>query len=104
VRAWAQAWSRRDVAGYVAAYTPDFAGTTRNHRAWEDDRRARIEPRKHIAVEISELRVSVTGDTAEAHFKQAYQSDTLNNTVHKTLTLARSPGGKWLIRRETVGG
>lgn len=92
------------MAGYVAAYTPDFSGNARTHKAWEDDRRGRIEPRKRISVEISEMRVSVTGDTAEARFKQTYQSDTLNNTVHKTLVLARSSNGKWLIRRETVGG
>jgi ketosteroid isomerase-like protein len=104
VRAWAAAWSRRDVPAYVAAYTPDFSGPARSHKAWEDDRKARIAPRKHISVEISELRVSVNGDKAEAHFKQIYKSDTLDNTVHKTLTLVRAPGGKWLIRQEAVGG
>jgi ketosteroid isomerase-like protein len=103
VRAWAAAWSRRDVPAYVAAYTPDFAGTAKSHHAWEEDRKARIAPRKRIAVEISELRVSVNGDKAEAHFKQIYRSDTLDNTVHKTLTFVRS-GGKWLIRQESVGG
>jgi ASC-1-like (ASCH) protein len=41
-----------------------------------DDRKARIAPRKHISVELTELRVSVNGDKAEAHFKQVYQSDT----------------------------
>jgi ketosteroid isomerase-like protein len=104
VRAWAQAWSKRDMPDYVSAYASDYVGNAHNHRAWEDDRRARIEPRKHISVELSELRVSVNGDSAEAHFKQTYQSDTLNNTVHKTLTLQRSPNGKWLIRRESLGG
>jgi ketosteroid isomerase-like protein len=103
VRAWAAAWSRRDVPGYVAAYTPEFSGNAKSHHAWEEDRKARIAPRKRISVEISELRVSVNGDKAEAHFKQTYRSDTLDNTVHKTLTFARS-GGKWLIRQESVGG
>jgi ketosteroid isomerase-like protein len=103
VRAWAAAWSRRDVPAYVATYTPDFAGTAKSHHAWEEDRKARIAPRKHISVEISELRVSVNGDKAEAHFKQIYRSDSLDNTVHKTLTFVRS-GGKWLIRQESVGG
>jgi Flp pilus assembly protein TadD/ketosteroid isomerase-like protein len=104
VRAWAAAWSRRDVAAYVAAYTPDFTGSAKSHAAWEEDRKARIAPRKRISVELTELRVSVNGDKAEAHFKQVYQSDTLNNTVHKTLALTRTPAGKWLIRQESVGG
>jgi Flp pilus assembly protein TadD/ketosteroid isomerase-like protein len=104
VRAWAAAWSHRDMAGYLGAYTADFTGNARSHKAWEDDRRARIEPRKHISVGISELRVSVNGDKAEARFRQSYESDTLNTSGHKTLSLVRAPSGKWLIRQESVGG
>jgi tetratricopeptide (TPR) repeat protein len=104
VRAWAAAWTRRDMVGYVGAYTSDFSGSAKSHQAWEDDRRSRIEPRKRISVAVSELRVSVNGDRAEAHFRQSYSSDTLSTSGHKTLTLVRSPGGKWLIRQESVGG
>jgi len=104
VHAWASAWSRRDMTGYLGAYGADFTGSAHTHKAWEDDRRARILPRKRIAVEIAELHVSVNGDRAEARFKQTYASDTLNTSGHKTLTLQRSPAGKWLIRQESVGG
>ena len=104
VHAWASAWARRDMGGYLGAYTSDFTGTKKSHKDWEDDRKARIESKKHIAVEVSDLRVSVNGDKAEAHFKQAYEGDSLQTTGHKTLTLVRSPSGKWLIRQESVGG
>ena len=104
VHAWASAWSRRDMAGYVGAYTPDYATPGKSHKAWEEDRKARIVPRKHIAVEVSDLRVSVNGDKATAHFKQTYESDTLTTTGHKTLDLVRTPSGKWLIKQESVGG
>ncbi len=104
VHAWASAWSRRDMAGYIDAYTPDYATGGKSHKAWEEDRKARILPRKHIAVEISDLRVSVNGDKAQAHFKQTYESDTLTTSGHKTLDLVRSPSGKWLIKQESVGG
>ena len=104
VHAWAASWSRRDMAGYLGAYTPDFATSGKSHKAWEEDRKARIVPRKRISVEISDLRVSVNGDKAEAHFKQTYESDTLSTSGHKTLDLVRSPSGKWLIRQESVGG
>jgi len=103
VRAWAAAWSRRDMPAYLGAYTPDFTGSARSHRAWEDDRKARIAPRRRIAVEISDLRVSVNGDKAQAKFRQSYQSDALSTSGGKTLELVRS-GGKWLIRQESVGG
>jgi len=104
VHAWATAWSRRDMAGYLAAYTPDYATAGKSHKAWEEDRKTRILPRKRIAVQVSDLRVSVNGDKAQAHFKQIYESDTLSTSGHKTLDLVRSPSGKWLIRQESVGG
>jgi outer membrane biosynthesis protein TonB len=104
VHAWASAWSRRDILGYLGAYTPEYATPGKSHKAWEEDRRARILPRKRIAVEISDLRVSVNGDKAQAHFKQTYESDTLSTSGHKTLDLVRSPAGKWLIKQESVGG
>ena len=104
VHAWASAWSRRDMAGYLEAYTPDYATSGKSHKAWEEDRKARILPRKHIAVEVSDLRVSVNGDKAQVHFKQTYESDTLTTSGHKTLDMVRSPSGKWLIRQESVGG
>jgi tetratricopeptide (TPR) repeat protein len=104
VHEWAAAWSHRDMGAYLGAYTPDYATGGKSHKAWEEDRKARIVPRKRIAVEISDLRVSVNGDKAQAHFKQTYESDTLTTSGHKTLDLVRSPSGKWLIKQESVGG
>jgi len=104
VHAWAAAWSHRDMAGYLGAYAPDYSPGGKSHKAWEEERKARIVPRKRISVEISDLRVSVNGDKAQAHFRQTYESDTLNTAGHKTLDLVRSPSGKWLIRQESVGG
>ena len=104
VHAWASAWSHRDMAAYLGAYTADYASGGKSHKAWEEDRKARIVPRTRIAVEISDLRVSVNGDKAQAHFKQTYESDTLTTSGHKTLDLVRSPSGKWLIKQESVGG
>jgi len=103
VRAWAAAWSRRDMPAYFGAYTADFTGSAKSHRAWEDDRKARIAPRRHITVEVGDLRVSVNGDKAQAQFRQSYQSDALSTSGRKSLELVRS-GGKWLIRQESVGG
>jgi tetratricopeptide (TPR) repeat protein len=104
VHAWAAAWSHRDMGDYIGAYTPDYTSGGKSHKAWEEDRKARIVPRKRIAVEISDLQVSVTGDKAKAHFKQTYESDSLTTSGHKTLDLVRSPSGKWLIKQESVGG
>ena len=105
VHAWATAWSHRDMGGYLGAYTSDYTpGGGKSHKAWEEDRKARIVPRKRIVVEIAELKVSTNGDKAQARFKQTYESDSLTTSGHKTLDLVRSPSGKWLIKQESVGG
>ncbi len=103
VRAWAAAWSKRDMDGYYAAYTPDFSGQAGSRKAWEQDRRDRIATRKQIKVEVVDLHVSIDGDRATAKFKQVYSSDALSTTGRKTLQLVRS-NGHWLIKQEAVGG
>lgn len=103
MRAWAAAWSKRDMNDYYAAYTPEFSGQASSRKAWEQDRRDRIATRKQIKVELVDLRVSVDGDQATAKFKQVYSSDALSTTGRKTLQLVRS-NGHWLIKQEAVGG
>ncbi|MDP3203834.1 MAG: tetratricopeptide repeat protein [Hydrogenophaga sp.] len=103
VRGWAGAWSSKDMNAYLGAYASNFAppgGQAR--KAWESDRRARIEPRARIGVDVSNLEVTVEGDKATARFRQDYTSDTLNVTSRKTLDMVKS-GNRWLIVRESTG-
>ena len=102
VRAWAAAWSKRDLAAYYAAYTPEFSGQAASRKVWEQDRHDRIATRKQIKVELVDLKVSVNGDQATAKFKQVYASDALSTSGRKTLQLVRS-NGRWLIKQEAVG-
>lgn len=103
VAAWAQAWSSKNVAGYLGAYGPAFKPPGGQARAaWEAERRARIEPRSRIGVDISDLAVTVNADRATARFRQAYTSDNLDITSRKTLELVKS-GTRWLIVRESTG-
>lgn len=103
VTAWAKAWSSKNVSAYLGAYGPTFTPHGGKARAaWEAERRARIEPRSRIGVDISDLTITVNADKAKARFRQAYTSDTLNTTSLKTLDLVRS-GSRWLIVRESTG-
>lgn len=103
VRAWAAAWAAKDMAGYLAAYGKEFDPPGRQSRsAWEADRRARIVGKSKIAVNISDLDVSVKGNKATARFRQAYSADSLNVTSRKTLELVRN-GDRWTIVRESTG-
>ncbi len=100
VNSWAQAWSRRDVDAYLAAYASDFSAAGMSRTTWEAQRRARIMAPKRIEVQISDLKVEQQADTASATFRQVYRSDRLNSTVTKTLKLTLQ-NGQWRIVEET---
>jgi ketosteroid isomerase-like protein len=103
VQAWAEAWSRRDVDAYLAAYTPDYAGAEAkgSRQAWVEQRRERILARNKISVVLKNLRVERCGDTFVVDFEQRYQSDGPADRVRKRLTLV-SDNGRWLIKREVA--
>ncbi|MHB8667222.1 MAG: YybH family protein [Burkholderiales bacterium] len=103
VRAWAGAWARKDVAGYLAHYAKDFKTPKGESRAaWEKARKQRIEAPKKIEVEIESPKVSISGENqASVSFRQIYRSDVVKATGTKTLVMVKS-NGKWLIHEERV--
>jgi len=103
VRAWAGAWARKDVPGYLAHYAKDFKTPKGESRGdWEKSRTQRISAPKKIEVEIESPKVSISGDNAASvSFRQIYRSDVVNATGTKTLEMVKS-NGKWLIREERV--
>lgn len=104
VRSWAQAWSSKDMTGYLASYSPNFDPPGNQARkAWEEDRRARIVGKNSISVKLSNMAVSVQGAKAVARFKQDYSADSLNISSRKTLELAKV-GDRWVIVKESTGG
>lgn len=104
IEAWAQAWSRRDVDAYLAAYSPDFPGSQAKltHRAWAEQRKALILARQHISVELSEIRLERQGERFVASFTQQYRSDGPNERSRKRLLLGLE-NGRWLILKESAG-
>jgi len=101
VRAWARAWSKQDVAGYLASYAPAFKTPKGEPRAaWEKVRRTRVSRPKSIEVELEKIKVDTIDDKrATASFLQHYRSNTLKVDTDKTLVMVQS-GGKWLIQQE----
>jgi tetratricopeptide (TPR) repeat protein len=103
IKAWAKAWSAKDVAGYLAYYAGDFKTPNGEARsAWESERRRRINAGKNIEVVVDSPRIRINGATATATFRQSYRSDSLNVNSLKTLTLHHA-NGKWLILQERTG-
>jgi Flp pilus assembly protein TadD len=104
VRAWAEAWSRKDADAYLGFYAKDFRTPKGEPRAaWEKARRERLLAPRSIAVTVTEPRVSQREDgRASVTFRQEYKSDRLSSRSTKTLLMVKAEGGRWLIQQEQV--
>ncbi len=104
VRAWAAAWSSKDMNGYLGAYAKNFA-TPKNQarKTWEDERRDRIMGKSRISVKVSDITTKSNGSNATVKFRQTYDADALSTSSRKTLELNKV-GDRWLIAKETTGG
>ena len=104
LEAWAAAWSRKDVKGYLARYAKDFKTPNGESRAdWETERNNRINKPGKISVSIENIKV--TADNSEqvtARFRQHYKSASLSSSGNKTMVLVKREG-KWLIQQERIG-
>ena len=104
VRAWADAWSGKDLPAYLGSYGQNFEPPgSKARKAWEEERRARIVGKSRISVKLSNVSVAVQGNKATARFKQDYSADSLNVSSRKTLDLVKV-SERWVIVKETTGG
>ena len=103
VLAWAKAWSAKDVASYLGAYSKEFAPPGKQSRAaWEVDRRKRIVGKTSISVKLDNLDVTISGNKAVAKFRQQYRAGALSVSSRKTLHLLKT-GDHWQITKESSG-
>ena len=101
IAAWANAWSRKDVKGYLGQYASDFKTPKgQSRKAWEEERDDRIagKPGK-ISVTYDEPQIAINGDRATAKFRQHYKATSLSSSTTKTLVFVRA-GNRWLIQEE----
>ena len=104
VRAWADAWSSKDMSAYLASYGTNFdTPGSQPRKAWEEARRGRIVGKSRISVKLSNLSVAVQGSKATAQFKQDYSADSLSVSSRKKLDLAKV-NDRWVIVKESSGG
>jgi tetratricopeptide (TPR) repeat protein len=103
MNAWADAWSRKDMKGYFAAYASSFEtpkGMSR--KAWEQEREQRIASKGgKISVSFDTPQVTINGDKATAKFRQHYKATGLSTSTSKTLIFVKA-GSKWLIKEENA--
>jgi tetratricopeptide (TPR) repeat protein len=103
IKGWAQAWSGKDVPGYLSYYSSDFETPDKLARTdWEAQRKVRIESPTSISVNVKISKISIMGNEATAVFQQKYKSDKFASDNTKTLKLVKS-GDRWMIRSERGG-
>lgn len=102
--AWAAAWSKKDVKGYLAHYASDFQTPGGESRStWESERNKRIAKPGAIQVSLDGMRVTVdSADRATAKFRQYYRSGKLKTSASKTMVMVKRDG-KWQIQQEKIG-
>ena len=100
---WANAWARRDSAGYFAAYDARFVPQGGGSRAdWETRKRQSLNAAKSIEIKIDSPSVKRADDgTATLRFKQYFRSDRYRDAVVKQLRMVERDG-RWLIVEEKV--
>lgn len=105
LEAWRQAWSNRDVAAYLASYTPDFTPADgQGHADWAAARRKNLESRREITVHVADVRAErLDGERIKLTFLQDYAAANYREkATPKTLLLVRLADG-WRIAGEWQG-
>lgn len=99
---WTHAWAGRDVATYLAAYSPVYRPAPDvTHETWAAKRKARINGEKKIILDITDIKVDMRDAThASTAFHQSYKGGSYSDEVDKTL-LWEGVDGRWVIVSET---
>lgn len=90
------------MSAYLGSYGKDFDAPG-GRKAWEEERRKRILNKSKISVKVSNLDIKVTGNRAQARFRQDYDADSLSVNSRKTLDFVKQDN-RWVIVREATGG
>lgn len=103
VQTWLDAWNKKDVAGYLGAYSSNFEPAKGlDRKQWETMRTNRINKQGDIQIAIGQVTpVRCDNKTAEVAFSQEYGSANYKDSVNKILAL-ENVKGVWKITRETV--
>ncbi|CAN1498054.1 Tetratricopeptide repeat [Methylophilaceae bacterium] len=103
VNNWAQAWSAKDLDRYFASYGASFQPAKgQSRKAWEEQRKERINKPSKINVSLSKINISVAdSNNARVRFKQSYRAD--GKPIHTTKTLImKKEGDNWYIQQENA--
>lgn len=100
---WALAWTEQSVEEYLGFYSREFRPMNgMSLEGWEVMRRGRLTGPGFISITVEDLEVEEEGEgRAEARFVQLYQSNVLQDSCVKLLSLIWEDGG-WKIAAEHI--
>jgi len=101
VTKWRSSWESGNMKTYRSCYASDFQSREMDLDAWILHKSNVRQKNKNIRVGISNLQISVNGNTARASFVQQYSSSAFNTKGKKTLEL-KKVGERWKIHREIM--
>jgi len=100
---WSRAWSNRNYANYLAAYSKNFQPDNRyqGYEVWTNIRKKKIESPDWIQVTLNDVKIFEPDSTGKviAQFRQNYNSKTYQDVTLKQLHLEHE-NGYWLILKE----
>lgn len=100
LEAWRQAWESKDARRYLSFYAASFVpADNRARSAWEADRRAKLDKKGEIRVQLGAPALKPEGEVVAVTFEQRYQSGSYSDAGRKRLEWVRE-AGEWKIRSE----
>ncbi len=97
---WAAAWSKKDADAYIASYGPEYKGSKKSRKSWENERRKKIARPKWIQVTLSDIKMlSSKDDRVDVELVQSYKANRYADRTRKSFVLERV-GGAWKIVEE----
>lgn len=103
VEVWRQAWSSKNVADYLAAYSDNFVpANSQSLKAWRNARERSVTGPRFIEVYVSDVKLTpLTNELVRFTFNQRYRSNIVQDEVIKVLLLEKT-AGQWKIVQEVV--
>ncbi len=99
LQGWVKAWESRNVNEYMKYYSKRFRAYGMNYWQWRGYKRKLARKYKAIDVQISGIKIKISGSRAVISFRQQYYSDKFHDDGTKEIRLTHESGG-WKIRRE----
>lgn len=100
---WIADWSTRDLAGYMEAYSPDFASNGRNKEAYRAYKTSVFHSYKNMNLEMTAIRTITHPKYAVVFMNQDFQGDKRFRSRGRKILYWRKENDTWKILHEVFG-